>query len=186
MARITFIGTGYVGLVSGTCLASLGHHVTCVDKDERKIEALRDRGEIPIYEPGLDELVADNVNAGRLDFTTSLSDCVPESDAVFIAVGTPQSDDGQANLDYVFGAAEEVAAYLNDYTVVVTKSTVPVGTNQKVEDTILRVAGPNADFDVASNPEFLREGKAIDDFSKPDRIVVGTKTKRAQNVMGDI
>ena len=186
MARITFIGTGYVGLVSGTCLASLGHHVTCVDKDEKKIAALRDHGKIPIYEPGLDKLVVENVKAGRLDFSTSLAECVPESDAVFIAVGTPQSDSGQANLDYIFTAAEEVAAYLSGYTVVVTKSTVPVGTNQKIEDTIARVTGSTENFDVASNPEFLREGKAIDDFSKPDRIVVGVKTDKAKKLMENI
>src|SRR5215468_116420 len=180
--RIAMIGTGYVGLVSGACFADFGHEVTCVDKDAGKIAALQ-RGEIPIFEPGLDALVASNVKAKRLDFTTDLSVPVAEADAVFIAVGTPsRRGDGHADLTYVYAAAREIAKALSGFTVVVTKSTVPVGTGDEVER-IIREANPNADVVVASNPEFLREGAAIRDFKFPDRIVVGTSDERAKEVM---
>ncbi|OQW59648.1 MAG: UDP-glucose 6-dehydrogenase [Proteobacteria bacterium HN_bin10] len=180
--RIAMIGTGYVGLVSGACFADFGHQVTCVDKDEAKIAALR-RGEIPIFEPGLDALVASNVKAKRLDFTTDLKAPVAEADAVFIAVGTPsRRGDGHADLTYVYAAAREIAEALEGFTVVVTKSTVPVGTGDEVERRI-REANPKADFVVASNPEFLREGAAIGDFKRPDRVVVGTHDERAREVM---
>ncbi|MBR1171377.1 UDP-glucose dehydrogenase family protein [Bradyrhizobium liaoningense] len=183
--RIAMIGTGYVGLVSGACFADFGHDVTCVDKDERKIAALH-RGEIPIYEPGLDELVANNVKAKRLDFTTDLKKPVADADAVFIAVGTPsRRGDGHADLSYVYAAAREIAQSLQGFTVVVTKSTVPVGTGDEVER-IIREANPSADVVVASNPEFLREGAAIRDFKFPDRIVVGTSDERGRKVMSDI
>ncbi|MFT3941037.1 UDP-glucose dehydrogenase family protein [Rhodopseudomonas sp.] len=183
--RITMIGTGYVGLVSGACFADFGHRVTCVDKDAGKIAALH-RGEIPIYEPGLDELVAANVKAGRLDFTTDLTAPVGEADAVFIAVGTPsRRGDGHADLSYVYAAAKEIAAALKGFTVVVTKSTVPVGTGDEVER-LIRETNPNADAAVASNPEFLREGAAIRDFKFPDRIVIGTNDERARKVLGEI
>ncbi len=180
--RVAMIGTGYVGLVSGACFSDFGHHVTCIDKDAGKIEALK-RGEIPIFEPGLDALVADNVKAGRLFFTTDLKDAVAQADAVFIAVGTPsRRGDGYADLSYVYSAAEEIAAQLTTYTVIVTKSTVPVGTSRRVEEIVRRVR-PDADFDMASNPEFLREGSAIEDFKRPDRVVVGADTDRARDVM---
>lgn len=183
--RIAMIGTGYVGLVSGACFADFGHHVTCVDKDADKIAALG-RGEIPIFEPGLDALVATNVKAGRLDFTTDLTGPVAEADAVFIAVGTPsRRGDGHADLSYVYAAAKEIAGALKDFTVVITKSTVPVGTGDEVERLILE-ASPAADVAVASNPEFLREGAAIRDFKFPDRIVVGTSDERARKVIGEI
>lgn len=183
--RITMIGTGYVGLVSGACFADFGHQVTCVDKDASKIAALH-RGEIPIYEPGLDELVAANVKAGRLDFTTDLTAPVGEADAVFIAVGTPsRRGDGHADLSYVYAAAKEIAAALKGFTVVVTKSTVPVGTGDEVER-LIRETNPTADAAVASNPEFLREGAAIRDFKFPDRIVIGTNDERARKVLGEI
>src|ERR1700754_3962426 len=183
--RIAMIGTGYVGLVSGACFADFGHDVTCVDKDEKKIASLH-RGEIPIYEPGLDELVATNVKAKRLDFTTDLSKPVADADAVFIAVGTPsRRGDGHADLTYVYSAAREIAAALSGFTVVVTKSTVPVGTGDEVER-LIREANPSADVVVASNPEFLREGAAIRDFKFPDRIVVGTDDERGRKVLGDI
>ncbi|CAO3431831.1 UDP-glucose dehydrogenase family protein [Azospirillum doebereinerae] len=180
--RIAMIGTGYVGLVSGACFSEFGVHVTCVDKDAGKIERLK-RGEIPIYEPGLDDLVARNVAAGRLSFTLDLKEAMRGVDAVFIAVGTPsRRGDGHADLSYVYGAAEEIAANLDHYTVVVTKSTVPVGTGREVADIIRRVR-PDADFDVASNPEFLREGSAIGDFMRPDRVVIGATSERAGEVM---
>src|SRR5579872_6545044 len=183
--HIAMIGTGYVGLVSGACFADFGHQVTCVDKDESKISALR-RGEIPIFEPGLDGLVATNVKAGRLNFTTDLAAPVAEADAVFIAVGTPsRRGDGHADLSYVYAASREIAAALKGFTVVVTKSTVPVGTGDEVER-IIRETNPAADVAVASNPEFLREGAAIRDFKFPDRIVIGTMDERARKVMGDI
>src|SRR3954471_12492783 len=183
--RIAMIGTGYVGLVSGACFADFGHQVTCVDKDGDKIAALL-RGEIPIFEPGLEALVAANVKAGRLDFTTDLSVPVAEADAVFIAVGTPsRRGDGHADLTYVYAAAREIASALSGFTVVVTKSTVPVGTGDEVER-LIREVNPNADCIVASNPEFLREGAAIRDFKFPDRIVVGTSDERARKVLGDI
>src|SRR5579859_3023863 len=183
--RIAMIGTGYVGLVSGACFSEFGVSVTCVDKDAGKIERLK-AGEIPIYEPGLDELVASNARAGRLSFTTDLAAAVAGADAVFIAVGTPsRRGDGHADLSYVFGAAEEVARALTGYTVVVTKSTVPVGTGRKVAE-IVRKTRPEAAFDVASNPEFLREGSAIQDFMRPDRVVIGTDSEHAAGVMREL
>ena len=183
--KIGVVGTGYVGLVSGACFAEFGIDVTCIDKDSRKIDMLK-AGGIPIYEPGLDDLVAKQVKAGRLHFTTDLAEAVRDADAVFIAVGTPPSVvDGQADLTYVFQAAEEIAQHLNGYTIVVNKSTVPVGTARRVE-VVIRKANPNADFDVVSNPEFLREGAAIDDFLRPDRVVVGTTSERARAVMREL
>ena len=183
--RIAMIGTGYVGLVSGVCFSDFGHEVVCVDKDPRKIQML-ERGEVPIYEPGLDVLMARNVEAGRLSFTGDLKAAVDGADAVFIAVGTPtRRGDGHADLTYVMAAAEEIAQALTGYGVVVTKSTVPVGTNRKVKQTIAK-ANPAAEFDVASNPEFLREGAAIDDFMRPDRVVVGVQSERAAEVMNEI
>ena len=180
--RIAMIGTGYVGLVSGACFSEFGVNVTCVDKDAGKIGRLIE-GEIPIYEPGLEALVASNVRAGRLSFTTDLAPAVRDADAVFIAVGTPsRRGDGHADLSYVYSAAEEIAHAMDGYTVVVTKSTVPVGTGDEVERTI-RDARPDADFDVVSNPEFLREGSAINDFMRPDRVVIGTDSERAREVM---
>jgi len=179
------IGTGYVGLVSGACFADFGHRVTCVDTDAAKIAALH-RGEMPIFEPGLDQLVEASVKAGRLDFQTGLAGPVGEADAVFIAVGTPsRRGDGHADLSYVHAAAREIAGALKGFTVVVTKSTVPVGTGDEVER-IIRETNPNADVAVASNPEFLREGAAIRDFKHPDRIVVGTDDERARKVMGEV
>src|ERR1039458_4187918 len=183
--RVAMIGTGYVGLVSGACFADFGHDVTCVDKDTGKITALA-RGEVPIYEPGLNDLVAANARAGRLTFTTDLPGAVKAADAVFIAVGTPsRRGDGHADLSYVYSAAREIAAALAGFTVVVTKSTVPVGTGDEVER-LIHEANPSADVSVASNPEFLREGAAIRDFKFPDRIVVGTSDERGRKVLGDI
>ncbi|MFD0909651.1 UDP-glucose dehydrogenase family protein [Ruegeria arenilitoris] len=183
--RIAMIGTGYVGLVSGVCFSDFGHDVICVDKAEAKIQMLQ-AGKVPIYEPGLDVLMAKNVAAGRLSFTTDLANAVKGADAVFIAVGTPtRRGDGHADLTYVMAAAEEIAHAMDGYTVVVTKSTVPVGTNRKVQE-VVAAANPKADFDVASNPEFLREGAAIDDFMRPDRVVVGVENDRAAEVMAEI
>ncbi|MBV9244197.1 MAG: UDP-glucose/GDP-mannose dehydrogenase family protein [Methylobacteriaceae bacterium] len=183
--RIAMIGSGYVGLVSGACFADFGHIVTCVDKDVDKIERLR-RGEIPIFEPGLGELVESNVAEGRLAFSSDLAPAVHEADAVFIAVGTPsRRGDGHADLSYVYEAALDIAAALDGFTVIITKSTVPVGTGDEVER-IMREARPDADFTVVSNPEFLREGAAILDFKRPDRIVVGTEHARAREVMQEI
>ena len=183
--RIAMIGTGYVGLVSGACFADFGHQVTCVDKDADKIAALG-RGEIPIFEPGLEALVATNVAASRLDFTTDLAGPVAEADAVFIAVGTPsRRGDGHADLSYVYAAAREIAAAVRGFTVVITKSTVPVGTGDEVERLIFET-NPSADVVVASNPEFLREGAAIRDFKFPDRIVIGTSDERGRKALGDI
>ncbi|MGE7472972.1 UDP-glucose dehydrogenase family protein [Bosea sp. NPDC003192] len=183
--RVTMIGSGYVGLVSGACFADFGHEVTCVDTDAGKIAALK-RGEIPIYEPGLDDLVASNVRAGRLSFTTELAGPVAAADAVFIAVGTPsRRGDGHADLSYVHQAARDVVAAIDGFTVVVTKSTVPVGTGDEVER-IMRETKADADFAVVSNPEFLREGAAIADFKRPDRIVIGTEDDRARKVMEDL
>ena len=176
--NIVVIGTGYVGLVSGACFSEFGFNVTCIDKDKEKIEQL-EKGVIPIYEPGLDVLVERNHAAGRLSFATTLDGYAENADAVFIAVGTPtRRGDGHADLSYVFAAASEVAEKLCDYTVIVTKSTVPVGTGRQVE-AVLREANPKADFDVVSNPEFLREGSAINDFMRPDRVVVGAESERA-------
>jgi len=180
--RITMIGSGYVGLVSGACFADFGHEVTCVDKDERKVTALLE-GRMPIFEPGLDQLVGSNRAAGRLRFTADLSEGVRDADAVFIAVGTPsRRGDGHADLSYVYAAAEEIAHSISGYTVIVTKSTVPVGTGDEVER-IIRDVNPGAEFDVVSNPEFLREGAAISDFKRPDRIVIGSESARATKVM---
>ena len=183
--KIAMIGTGYVGLVSGVCFSDFGHEVTCIDSDPDKI-AMLNRGEIPIYEPGLEELLAKNVAAGRLSFGGDLATPVAESDAVFVAVGTPaRRGDGHADLTYVYSAAKEIAKSLSGYTVVVTKSTVPVGTNRQIKQ-IIRKANPDAEFDVASNPEFLREGAALDDFMRPDRVIVGVQTEQASQVMQDI
>jgi UDPglucose 6-dehydrogenase len=180
--KIAIIGTGYVGLVSGVCLSDFGHNVVCVDHSAAKIDQLI-AGKAPIYEPGLEALMAKNTAAGRLSFTTQVQGAVDKADAVFIAVGTPsRRGDGHADLSYVYGAANDVAAALTGYAVVVTKSTVPVGTNRNVAD-IIRKARPDAEFDVASNPEFLREGAAIEDFMRPDRVVVGVETDRARDVM---
>lgn len=180
--KITVIGTGYVGLVSGACLAALGHHVVCVDKDASKITNLRDKGIIPIYEPGLEKVVAQAVADKLLTFTTDLSTCVPHSDVVILAVGTPPKADGSADLTYIHQAAKDVAKSLSGYTVVVTKSTVPVGTNETVKN-LVAATNPTADFDIASNPEFLREGVAVYDFMNPDRIVVGTENARGLEVL---
>ena len=180
--KIAMVGTGYVGLVSGACFSEFGFDVTCIDNDAEKIAKIGD-GMMSIYEPGLEDLVARNVDAGRLHFSTDIGPAVAAADAVFIAVGTPtRRGDGHADLTYVYAVAEEVAAYLTGYTVVVTKSTVPVGTGREVS-AIIRQANANADFDVASNPEFLREGAAIGDFMRPDRVVVGAETDRAREVM---
>ncbi|WP_417917175.1 UDP-glucose dehydrogenase family protein [Candidatus Electronema sp. JC] len=184
--KIAMIGTGYVGLVTGTCLAEFGHDVVCVDKIEEKIVRLR-QGQIPIYEPGLDVMVAKNVAEGRLRFTTKLDDAVPEAEAVFIAVGTPSSrrGDGYADLSYIYAAAKEIAPCLRGYTVIIDKSTVPVGTARQVAR-IVREANPQADFDVASNPEFLREGAAIADFMRPDRVVIGVDSERSELLLREI
>ncbi len=183
--RVAMIGTGYVGLVSGACFADFGHEVTCVDKDKAKIAALG-KGEVPIYEPGLKDLVATNARAGRLKFTTDLPAAVKAADAVFIAVGTPsRRGDGHADLSYVFEATREIAAALDGFTVVITKSTVPVGTGDEVER-IIRETHSSAQCAVVSNPEFLREGAAIQDFKHPDRIVVGTEDARAREIMTEI
>jgi len=183
--RVAMIGTGYVGLVSGACFADFGHHVVCVDKDADKIAALS-RGELPIFEPGLPALVQSNVRQGRLAFATQLAGPVSEADAVFIAVGTPsRRGDGHADLSYVYAAAREIAAALDGFTVVITKSTVPVGTGDEVER-IIREARPQADVAVVANPEFLRQGAAIRDFKHPDRIVVGTEDERAREVMAEL
>jgi UDPglucose 6-dehydrogenase len=182
--KIVMLGAGYVGLVSGACFSEFGVNVTCVDPDEAKIQRLHD-GVIPIYEPGLDALVAKNIAAGRLTFASSLAACEPNVDAVFIAVGTPtRRGDGHADLTYVYQAAKDIAAYLtpDHFTVVVTKSTVPIGTGREVE-AIIRAANPQANFAMASNPEFLREGSAIDDFMRPDRVVFGTNSEPAAVVM---
>ena len=183
--RIVMIGTGYVGLVSGACFADFGHHVTCIDKDAAKVDALL-AGKIPIFEPGLDELVAKNAVAGRLQFTLDGAAAVSAADAVFIAVGTPsRRGDGHADLSYVHAAAKEMAGHLRPGAVVVTKSTVPVGTGDQVER-IIREARPELDFSVASNPEFLREGAAIEDFKYPDRIVIGVDDERARAVLQEV
>ena len=183
--KIAMIGTGYVGLVSGACFSEFGVEVVCVDKDEEKINKLK-AGECPIYEPGLENLVANNVASKKLSFTTDLTTGIKGADAVFIAVGTPsRRGDGHADLSYVYGAAKEVAEAMDGYTVIVTKSTVPVGTGREVKR-IVAEARPDAEFDVASNPEFLREGAAISDFMRPDRVVIGTETKRAADVLSEL
>ncbi len=183
--HVAVVGTGYVGLVSGACFSEFGHNVICVDKDAKKIAGLK-QGEMPIYEPGLQKLVEGNAEAGRLSFTTDLAEAVKDADAVFIAVGTPsRRGDGHADLSYVYAAAEEIAQAITGYTVVVTKSTVPVGTGAEVEK-IIRAARPDAQFDVVSNPEFLREGAAIEDFMRPDRVVIGTDSEDAREVMREL
>jgi UDPglucose 6-dehydrogenase len=183
--RVAMIGAGYVGLVSGACFADFGHVVTCIDKDPAKIEALG-RGVMPIYEPGLERLVAENVAQGRLFFSTDAAEAVRSADAVFIAVGTPsRRGDGHADLSYVYAAAEEIAGLVQGFTVVVTKSTVPVGTGDEIE-AIFKRARPEADVAVVSNPEFLREGAAIADFKRPDRVVVGTEDERAKEIMREL
>ena len=183
--RVAMIGTGYVGLVSGACFSEFGLDVICVDKDENKIASIK-KGVMPIYEPGLDDLVENNIKAGRLGFTTDLASAVKDAKAVFIAVGTPtRRGGGHADLSYVYAAAEEIADAMDGYTVVVTKSTVPVGTGDEVER-IIRKRRPDADFDVVSNPEFLREGSAISDFTHPDRVVIGTESARAKEVMREL
>jgi len=183
--RIAMIGTGYVGLVSGTCFSDFGHDVTCIDKDAGKIRELQ-KGKLPIFEPGLDALVASNVAAGRLSFTSEPAAAVRAADAVFLAVGTPsRRGDGFADLSYVYDAANEIAPEIEGFTVIAIKSTVPVGTNDEV-DAIVRKLRPDADFSVVSNPEFLREGAAIEDFKHPDRVVVGTEDERARRIMREL
>ena len=183
--RIAMVGAGYVGLVSGACFADFGHHVVCIDKDTEKVAALG-RGKIPIYEPGLSELVASNVSQGRLAFTDEIKAAVGNADVVFIAVGTPsRRGDGHADLSYVYAAAREIAGALSGFTIIVTKSTVPVGTGDEVER-IIRDENPDAKFAVVSNPEFLREGAAIRDFKHPDRIVIGTNDTRAREIMAEV
>ncbi len=183
--KIVVVGTGYVGLVTGTCFAEVGIDVVCVDIDINKIENLR-KGILPIYEPGLEELVTRNSEAGRLVFSTSLAESIKDADVAFIAVGTPPGEDGSADLKYVLGVANEIGQHMNDYGVIVTKSTVPVGTSHKVKAEVkkaLALRGVDINFDVASNPEFLKEGAAVDDFLKPDRIVVGIESKAAEDIM---
>ena len=183
--NVAMIGAGYVGLVSGACFAEFGAHVTCVDKQDDKIQALL-RGRIPLYEPGLDDLVARNAAAGRLSFSTAVGACVAAADLVFIAVGTPaRRGDGHADLKYVFAAAADIAASLSGYTVIVDKSTVPVGTARQVRR-LIETVNPEADFDVASNPEFLREGSAIGDFMRPDRVVLGVESERAEQRLREL
>jgi UDPglucose 6-dehydrogenase len=183
--RVVMIGTGYVGLVSGACFSDFGHHVVCVDKDADKIAALND-GVMPIYEPGLEALVAQNVASGRLSFTTEPTEAIAQADIVFLAVGTPsRRGDGHADLTYVYQAAREIGTLIDGYTVIVNKSTVPVGTGDEVERIIAEVAG-DTPFDVTSNPEFLREGAAIEDFKRPDRIVVGSESERATAVLREL
>jgi UDPglucose 6-dehydrogenase len=181
--RIAVVGTGYVGLVAGTCFAESGNTVTCIDIDQRKIERLH-QGILPIYEPGLDELLKRNVADGRLHFTTQYADCIADAQVVFIAVGTPPGEDGSADLQYVIAAAEEVARNMKAYTVIVDKSTVPVGTADKVKAAV--GANTDCEFDIVSNPEFLKEGAAIDDFLKPDRVVIGSATERAADIMDEL
>tara|TARA_Y100001960_G_C14686729_1_gene834187 strand:+ start:159 stop:1487 length:1329 start_codon:yes stop_codon:yes gene_type:complete len=184
--KIAVVGTGYVGLVSGTCFASIGHEVICIDNDQSKIDNLKNNGIIPIYEPGLEELVKRNVEEGRLSFTTDLNAAVKQASAVFIAVGTPpRPDNGQADLKYVYQVAEEIANAIDKFTVVIDKSTVPIGTAEEV-DAIIKKVNPKADFAVVSNPEFLREGSAINDFLEGDRVVVGVENEQAEKVMAEI
>lgn len=183
--KIVVVGTGYVGLVTGTCFAEVGIDVVCVDIDQKKIEGLKN-GIMPIYEPGLEEMVVKNYETKRLTFSTNLSEAIKGADVAFIAVGTPPGEDGSADLKYVLGVAREIGENMNSYGVVVTKSTVPVGTAEKVDATIkeaLAIRGVNIDYDVASNPEFLKEGAAIEDFLKPDRIVVGVSSEKAKDIM---
>jgi UDPglucose 6-dehydrogenase len=185
MIRICMVGTGYVGLVSGACMADFGHNVWCVDINQERIEKLR-RGVIPFYEPGLDGLVAKNVQAGRLAFTTSLAEAMAKSDVVFIAVQTPQSEDGQADLSFVLQVGEQIGRLLDGYKVIVTKSTVPVGTARRLERIIDGAQPARVPFDMASNPEFLREGSSIEDFMRPDRVVIGVESERAAQLLREI
>ena len=186
--KIAVIGTGYVGLVTGTCLAEVGIDVTCTDIDANKIEGLK-KGVMPIYEPGLETLVVKNYEKGKLNFSTSLKESIKDSDVAFIAVGTPPDEDGSADLKYVLAVASEIGQHMNNYGVLVTKSTVPVGTAEKVRHAVqeaLDKRGESISFDIASNPEFLKEGAAINDFMRPDRIVVGVDSDRAQNIMNKL
>lgn len=188
MAKIVIIGTGYVGSVSGACLADFGNNVICVDTDAQKIEALR-RGVVPIFEPGLDVVIQRNITGGRLSFTTDLAEALKESNVVFIAVGTPPADDGSADLSYVEAVARQIGTLIDKYTVIVDKSTVPVGTGRKVSLWVgeeLAKRGQQIEFDVVSNPEFLREGSAVFDFTHPDRVVIGSDSERARNIMKDV
>lgn len=183
--KVTMLGCGYVGLVSGTCFAEFGASVTCFDIDKTRVDKLL-QGKLPIYEPGLDTLLEKNVKQGRLSFTDNLNDCIPDSDLVFVAVGTPsRRGDGHADLSYVYQAVQDIAPFLKDYTVIVDKSTVPVGTARNVKR-IIAETNPEADFDVASNPEFLREGAAIADFMRPDRVVIGVENDRADSVLREL
>ena len=186
--KIAIVGTGYVGLVTGTCFAEMGTEVFCVDVDKNKIDNLKN-GIVPIYEPGLDELVTRNMQAGRLHFTTELKECLDEVEVLFSAVGTPPDEDGSADLKYVLEVARTVGRYMNKYILVVTKSTVPVGTAQKVKQAIKKeqaLRNVNIEFDIASNPEFLKEGAAIKDFMSPDRVVVGVESERAEKLMSKL
>lgn len=188
MSNITVIGTGYVGLVTGSCLSDFGHRITCVDKDEKKIARLL-KGEVPIYEPGLETIVERNAYYGRLNFTTDTAEAVKGSEVVFIAVGTPPADDGSADLQYVEAAARDIARAMDGYRVIVDKSTVPIGTGERVRSWIreeLEARGVDYDFDVVSNPEFLREGSAVQDFTHPDRVVIGTESARAREAMRQV
>lgn len=181
--RICVVGTGYVGLVAGTCLAEMGNDVICVDNNEQKIKELM-KGNIPIYEPGLEELIEANVREGRLNFSTNLAEAVDKSLVCFIAVGTPQGDDGSCDLSYVFGVAEEIAKTMKEYKVIVNKSTVPVGTAEKVTNAVKALT--NCEFDVVSNPEFLKQGAAVDDFLKPDRVIIGSNSQKATEIMQEL
>src|SRR3989441_9476746 len=185
MSKLTIIGTGYVGLVTGTCFAEVGHHVVCVDNDAAKVKVLKDGG-IPIYEPGLEELVRKNVQAGRLSFTVSTAEGVEKSDVVFIAVPTPPQPDGSVDLSFIEKVAREIAAAITSYKIVVDKSTVPVRTGDKVAETIKRYCKTKVECDVVSNPEFLREGFAVEDLMKPDRVVIGVRTQRPVPAMRQI
>ena len=182
--KIAVVGTGYVGLVTGTCLADTGNHVTCVDINEKKVEMMKN-GKVPIYEPGLETIFNRNIHQGRLKFTTSLDGAIAEAKIIFLALPTPPGGDGAADLSYVLGAAEDIAKIITEYKVIVTKSTVPVGTADKV--TAIMKANTDVEFAVVSNPEFLREGSvAVEDFMKPDRVVVGTMDERARKLMGEL
>ena len=186
--KIAVVGTGYVGLVTGTCLAEVGTDVTCIDIDKKKIEGLKN-GVMPIYEPGLEPMVTRNYKKGKLHFSTDITSAIKDADVAFIAVGTPPGEDGSADLQYVLKVASQIGANMNSYGVVVTKSTVPVGTAKKVRAAVqeqLDARGVDIDFDIASNPEFLKEGAAIDDFMKPDRIVIGVDTAKAEETMGKL
>ncbi|HET9235355.1 MAG TPA: nucleotide sugar dehydrogenase, partial [Candidatus Eisenbacteria bacterium] len=185
MHRITMVGTGYVGLVSGACLADYGNELLCVDADQAKIASLR-AGRIPFYEFGLEELLERNVREKRLTFSTDLPEAIRQSEVIFICVGTPRGSDGEADLQYVFQVARDIAKHINGYKVIVQKSTVPMGTGARVRDLIATTRNGDHEFDVASNPEFLREGSAVEDFMRPDRVVIGTWSKRAEDMLVDV